>query len=428
LSDVPIGVLVAALIVLVLLSAFFSSSETGMMALNRYRLRHLVRHRHRGARRASRLLERPDRLIGVILLGNNFVNILASSIATIIALRLYGEAGIAIATFTLTLVILIFAEVAPKTLAALYPERVAFPASLALGVLLKVLYPIVAVINWIANGLLRLIGVSPEMMDPQHLSQEELRTVVNEAGAMISRRFKRMLMSVLDLSRVSVEDIMVPRGEINAIDLDDDADEVEEQLMLGQHTRLPVCRGDINNVEGVLHVRKLLLLLQRDEFDIATLPQLCDEPYFVPAGTPLDVQLRNFQRHQQRMGLVVDEYGDIQGLVTLEDLLEEIVGEYTSDPSQLSTDVHPQEDGTFLVDGSTSIRDLNRFHGFQLPATGPKTLNGLIIEHMEAIPEPGTTILVANYPLEVVQTTGNAVKTVRIAPRLDRPLADPEED
>jgi len=426
LSDVPIGVLFAILVVLVLLSAFFSSSETGMMALNRYRLRHLVRHNHRGARRASRLLERPDRLIGVILLGNNFVNIFASSIATIIALRLYGEAGIALATFMLTLVILIFAEVAPKTLAALYPERVAFPASVVLGVLLKLLYPLVAVINWVANGVLRLLGVSPDMMDPQHLSQEELRTVVNEAGAMISRRFKRMLMSVLDLSRVSVEDIMVPRGEINYIDLDDDADEVEEQLILSQHTRLPVCRGDIDNVEGVLHVRKLLLLLQRGDFDITALPPLCDEPYFVPAGTPLDVQLRNFQRHQQRMGLVVDEYGDIEGLVTLEDLLEEIVGEYTSDPSQLSTDVHPQEDGTFLVDGSTSIRDLNRVHGFQLPTSGPKTLNGLIIEHMEMIPEAGTTILVANYPLEVVQTTGNAVKTVRISPRLKRrrPVSD----
>jgi len=428
LSDVPLGVLFAILAVLVVLSAFFSSSETGMMALNRYRLRHLVRHGHRGARRASALLERPDRLIGVILLGNNFVNILASSIATIIALRLYGEAGIALATFALTLVILIFAEVAPKTLAALYPERVAFPASVVLGVLLKLLYPLVAVINWIANGVLRLLGVSPDMMDPQHLSQEELRTVVNEAGAMISRRFKRMLMSVLDLSRVSVDDIMVPRSEINAIDLDDDPDEVEEQLMLVQHTRLPVYRGDINNVEGVLHVRRLLLLLQRGDFDISALPGLCDEPYFVPSGTPLDVQLRNFQRHQQRMGLVVDEYGDIQGLVTLEDLLEEIVGEYTSDPAQLSTDVHPQDDGTFLVDGSTSIRDLNRVHGFQLPTSGPKTLNGLIIEHMETIPEAGTTILVANYPLEVVQTTGNAVKTVRIAPRLDRPLPGAEED
>ena len=425
-SDVPIGVLFAILIALILLSAFFSSSETGMMALNRYRLRHLARQNHRGAKRASRLLERPDRLIGVILLGNNFVNIMASSVALIIALRLYGEAGIAIAPIALTVVILIFAEVAPKTLAALYPERVAFPASVVLRGLLWLLYPLVAVINWFANGLLRLLGVSPDDMDPQHISQEELRTVVNEAGAMVSRRFKRMLVSVLDLERVSVEDIMIPRGDINAIDLDDDRDEIEEQLVLSQHTRIPVCRGDINNIEGVLHVRRLLDMLRREELDVDRLPALLDEPYFVPAGTPLDVQLRNFQRHQQRMGLVVDEYGDIQGLVTLEDLLEEIVGEYTSDPAQIATDVHPQEDGTFLVDASTSIRDLNRFHGFHLPANGPKTLNGIILEHMETIPEPGTTVLIADYPLEVVQTTGNAVKTVRVAPRLDRTRPEPD--
>ncbi len=419
-SDVPIGVLVAVLIILVVLSAFFSGSETGMMALNRYRLRHLARHKNRGAMRASRLLERPDRLIGVILLGNNFVNILASSIATLIALRLYGEAGIAVATFLLTIVILIFAEVAPKTLAALYPERVAFPASLVLGILLKLLYPLVAAINWLANGVLRMLGTSPEQLDSQPLSQEELRTVVNEAGAMISRRFKRMLVSVLDLERVSVDDIMIPRGEINGIDLDDPRDEIEEQLVLTQHTRIPVYRGDIDNVQGVLHVRKLLLAIRREDFDVKEIPSLCDPPYFVPMGTRLDVQLRNFQRNHERMALVVDEYGDIQGLVTLEDLLEEIVGEYTSDPAALSTDVHPQEDGTFLVDAGITIRDLNRSHGFKLPTSGPKTLNGLILEHMESIPEPGTTVLIADYPLEVVQTTVSAVKTVRVAPRLER--------
>jgi Mg2+/Co2+ transporter CorB len=426
LSDVPTAILVAVLVLLIVLSAFFSSSETGMMALNRYRLRHLARQRHRGAMRASRLLERPDRLIGVILLGNNFVNILASAIATIIALRVYGEAGIAIATFLLTLVILIFAEVAPKTMAALNPERIAFPASIVLGVLLKLLYPIVAVINWVANGLLRMLGMAPDGIDRQQISHEELRTVVNEAGSMISRRFKRMLVSILDLERVSVEDIMIPRGEINAIYLDDDKDEIEEQLVHTQHTRLPVCRGDINNVEGVLHIRKLMFMLRREDFDVGQIPSLCEAPYFVPGGTPLDVQLRNFQRHQERMGLVVDEYGDIQGLITLEDLLEEIVGEYTSDPADMSTDVHPQDDGSFIVDAGVNVRALNRSHGFHLPTHGPKTLNGVILEYLEAIPEPGTTVLIANYPLEVVQTTGNAVKTVRIAPRLKRrvPLSD----
>jgi Mg2+/Co2+ transporter CorB len=420
LSDVPIGVLFAILVLLIILSAFFSSSETGMMALNRYRLRHLAKHQHKGAMRASRLLDRPDRLIGVILLGNNFVNILASSISTLIALRLYGEPGIAIATFALTLVILIFAEVAPKTLAVLYPERVAFPASIVLSVLLKVLYPLVAVINWVANGVLRMVGVSTGNVDEQQISQDELRTVVNEAGAMISRRFRRMLISILDLERVTVDDIMIPRGEINAVDLDDDRAEIEEQLTHGRHTRLPVYRGDINNVQGVLHIRKLLSLVRREEFDVDSLQALCDEPYFVPEGTPLDVQLRNFQRHQQRLGLVVDEYGDVQGLVTLEDLLEEIVGDFTPDPAPMSTDVHPQEDGTFLVDAASNIRDLNRSHGFMLPTSGPKTLNGLIVEHLESIPEPGTTVLINDYPLEVVQKTNSAVKTVRIAPRLKR--------
>ncbi|MFT5445873.1 MAG: Mg2+/Co2+ transporter CorB, partial [Gammaproteobacteria bacterium] len=312
------------------------------------------------------------------------------------------------------------AEVVPKTLAVLYPERVAFPASIVLSVLLKVLYPLVAVINWVANGVLRMVGVSTGNVDEQQISQDELRTVVNEAGAMISRRFRRMLISILDLERVTVDDIMIPRGEINAVDLDDDRAEIEEQLTHGRHTRLPVYRGDINNVQGVLHIRKLLSLVRREEFDVDSLQALCDEPYFVPEGTPLDVQLRNFQRHQQRLGLVVDEYGDVQGLVTLEDLLEEIVGDFTPDPAPMSTDVHPQEDGTFLVDAASNIRDLNRSHGFMLPTSGPKTLNGLIVEHLESIPEPGTTVLINDYPLEVVQKTNSAVKTVRIAPRLKR--------
>jgi Mg2+/Co2+ transporter CorB len=420
LNDAPIGLLVALLVVLVVLSAFFSSSETGMMALNRYRLRHLARHRHRGATRASRLLERPDRLIGIILLGNNFVNIMASAVATVIAVRLYGDAGFAIATVALTFIILIFAEVAPKTLAALYPERVAFPASFVLQLLLTMLYPFVAAVNWFANGLLRLVGISPEKMDPQHISSEELRTVVNEAGALISGRFKRMLVSILDLERVKVDDIMVPRNEINGIDLEDDPDEIREMLVHAQHTRIPVYRGDIDQIVGILHVRRLLPSLSRTEFRVDDLPRFCDEPYFVPQGTQLDIQMRNFQRARERMGLVVDEYGEILGLIVVEDLLEEIVGEYTSDPSDFSSDVHPQADGTLLVDGSTQVRALNRQHGMDLPSSGPRTINGLVLEYLEDIPEPGTSLLIADYPVEVVQTTANSVKTVRISPRLQR--------
>jgi Mg2+/Co2+ transporter CorB len=427
LSDVPLGALFGVLIVLIVLSAFFSGSETGMMALNRYRLRHLAKHRHKGALRASRLLERPDRLIGLILLGNNFVNILAASLASIIALRLIGEAGIGIAAIVLTVVILIFAEVAPKTVAALYPERIAFPASFILTPLLRIFYPFVAAINWFANGVLRLFKITPAGFHAEQLSTEELRTVVNEAGTLISSKYQGMLISILDLEKVSVDDIMIPRNEINGIDLDDDLDDIREQLVHSQHTRLPMFRGDIDNIIGMLHLRKALAPLEHEELDVDWLVANASEPYFVPAGTPLSTQLRNFQRHRQRVGLVVDEYGDIDGLVTLEDLLEEIVGEFTTDPADHSPDVHPQSDGTFLIDGGANVRELNRSMQWELPIDGPKTLNGLVLEYLESIPEPGTSLLIAGYPVEIVQTASNAVKTARIKPAMRR-LPKVEED
>jgi len=285
LNEVPIWVLFCILVVLIVLSAFFSSAETGMMSLNRYRLRNLAKV-HPGARRAHTLLERPDRLIGIILLGNNFVNILASSIATIIAMRLYGEAGIAIATFILTLLILIFAELAPKTLAALYPERVAFPAALLLSVLLKIFYPLVATTNVLANGVLRLLGVSTDQFQSQQLTSDEIRIVLNEAGAMLSQRYKQMLVSILDLERVTVEDIMVPRGEIHCIDLDDDEDDILEQMVHSQYTRLPLIQGNFGTVIGVLHVRRLLAILNRDEFAAQALPDLCEPAYYIPRRHP----------------------------------------------------------------------------------------------------------------------------------------------
>ncbi len=416
--NLHLGALLGALAVLIVLSAFFSGSETGMMSLNRYRLRHMAKTGHRAAQRVSALLERPDRLIGVILLGNNFVNILASSIATVVALRLFGEAGIAIAAGLLTLVVLIFAEVTPKTLAALHPERVAYPASYVLGPLLKVLYPFVWVINFISNGLLRLFGMSPEAIDSQPLSREELRTVVNEAGAMIPRRHQKMLVSILDLEKVTVDDIMVPRNEIFGIDLEDPVDTIREQLINSQHTRLPLYEGEVDVVVGIIHVRRALHLVDEDKIDAEHLREVSREPYFVPSHTPLHTQLLNFQRQRRRIGLVVDEYGDIEGLVTLEDILEEIVGEFTSDPAAQNPDIVPGPDGTLLVEGSTTIRDLNRAMHWDLPTDGPKTLNGLILEYMETIPEPGTSLLLSGYPLEIVQTTGNAVKTVRINPAL----------
>jgi len=409
------------------LSAFFSGSETGLISLNRYRLRHLKKENHRGAQRASRLLEKPDRLIGLILLGNNFVNILASSITTIIALRLWGETGIAIAAGILTLVILIFAEVAPKTLAVLHPERFAFPATLILAPLLKLLYPVVWLVNMVANGLLKLLGVSPKHSKDEHLTSDELRTVVSEAGAMIPLRHQKMLTNILDLEKVTVNDIMIPRNEIVGIDLDDEWEDIVKLLTNSRHTRLPVFRTDINNVIGLIHARNILEVLSKPESSKNDLMPQIRNAYFVPENTPLNTQLLQFQRQKRRIGLVVDEYGDVHGLVTLEDILEEIVGEFTSDPATSIKDIHTQEDGTYLIDGSASIRDLNRMMNWNLPTDGPKTFNGLILEQMEHIPEPGTSILIAGYPIEIVQTKDNAVKIAKFYPkRVSIPQPEPE--
>ncbi len=426
-DHIPIGALFGALFFLILLSAFFSGSETGLMSLNRYRLKHLAKKRHRGAMRASQLLKRPDRLIGLILLGNNFVNILASSIATVLALRLWGESGIAIAAGLLTLVILIFAEVTPKTLAVLHPERFAFPATLVLEPLLRLLYPLVWLVNVVSNSLLRLLGVSPDARHSEALSCDELRMVVSEAGAMIPQSHQEMLTNILDLEKVTVDDIMVPRKEISGIDLDADWEEILNQLSHSEHTRLPVYRGDIDNIVGIIHIRNTLDLWRRKEANKEDLIARLREPYFIPEGTPLTTQLLNFRRKKRRIGLVVDEYGDIQGLVTLEDILEEIVGEFTTDPGDRIREVHPQPDGTYLVDGSANIRDLNRIMHWDLPTDGPKTFSGLIIEHLESIPEPGTSLMLAGYPVEIVQTKGNKVKTARIDPTFRRQTPSAED-
>ncbi len=427
-DDIPISALIGTLIFLIILSAFFSGSETGLVSLNRYRLRHLAKTKHRGAVRAAKLLERPDRLIGLILLGNNFVNILASSIATILALRLYGEAGIAIAAAILTLVILIFSEVTPKTLAVLHPERFAFPAAFVLSPLLKILYPLVWMVNIAANGLLRLGGINTDTATSQALSSEELRMVVTEAGAMIPRRHQMMLTNILDLEKVTVDDIMIPRNELVGIDMHDEWDDILKQLTNSQHTRMPVFDTDINNVLGMIHVRNTLQLLTQKETSKEDLKRWIHPAYFVPEGTPLNKQLLHFQQEKRRSGLVVDEYGDVQGLVTLEDILEEIVGEFTTDPATHIKEVHRQKDGTFLVDGSASIRELNRVMQWELPTNGPKTFSGLITEHMESIPEPGTSLMLAGYPVEIVQTKGNMVKTAQINPNFRRPETNNSTD
>ena len=421
-QDIPLSVLGFALLCLLLLSAFFSGSETALMTLNRYRLRHLADAGHPGARLAARLLEKPDRLIGLILLGNNLVNIGAASLTTVIALRLGGEAGLAVGTMLLTLVVLIFSEVTPKTLAALHPERVAFPAAVVYTPLMWLARPLVWLVNGIAHGILRLFRIYPEDAEGDALSREELRTVVNEAGAMIPQKHKKMLLGILDLEKATVEDIMIPRHEIDGVDLDQPWDDVLDDLKKTPYTRVLVYRGNLDHIVGFLHVRRAMQARLDDELTRETLESLIREPYFIPEGTPLNRQLINFQRANRRVGLVVDEYGDMQGLVTIGDLLEEIVGQFTTDPSDEIADVQPQDDGSYLVDGSASVRDLVRNLHWELPTDGPKTLNGLIIEHLESIPEPGTSLLIAGYPIEIIQAQGNAVKTARIRPQERRPV------
>ena len=418
-NDLHLGLLFLFLVILLMLSAFFSGSETGLMAINRYRLRHLARSGHRGARRVSRLLERPDRLIGLILLGNNFFNILAASLATIIAIRLFGEAGIALMPILLTIIMLIFGEVTPKTLAALHPERIAFPASAVLSPLLKIFHPVVAGINAVSNVLLKPLGVSNEDVTSQNLSVAELRTVVLEAGGMIPARHRKMLLSILDLEAITVDDIMVPRSEVEGIDLDEDWNNIMNQLKRAPYTRLVVYRDGIDHVIGFLHMRSVIAHLTRHgEFERDDLERLVEEPYFIPEETPLQTQLLNFQKQQRRIGLVVDEYGDLQGLVTLEDILEEIVGEFTTDPqTNVRRNIQRLPDGSFQVDASLTIRSLNRALGWELPTDGPKTVNGLIMEALETIPEPGATLELAGHTIEIVKIAGNKVKTVIMRPR-----------
>jgi Mg2+/Co2+ transporter CorB len=407
--------LILSFIALVIASAYFSSSETGMMSLNRYRLRHLARSNHAGAKRASKLLETPDKLIGVILIGNNFVNFLAASIATSIAIAVFGDPSPIITAVVLTLVVLIFAEVTPKTIAALYPEKIAYPSSLLLALLLKLLYPVVWVVNIVSNTLVRLLGFSSENNDSQNqLTPDELRTVVYESGGRIPRRRHGMLMNILDLERVTVDDILVPRHELVGLDIEDDLDDILLQISSAAHTRLPVYKHDVDNIVGILHLRSTGKLIGIEELNKSALLQETSEPYFIPESTPLHTQLFNFQKKKERMAVVVDEYGAVRGIITLEDILEEIVGEFTTDLAASSKDIHPQDDGSFLIDGSASIRDINRVLTWELDSSGAKTLNGLITELLESIPETAVCLNLNGYYAEIVSVKDNVIRTVKM--------------
>lgn len=383
------------------------------MRLNRYRLLHLVKNNHAGAKLAHKLLQQPDRLIGLILLGNNFINIFASSISTIIALRVYGESGIAIAAGLLTFVILIFAEVAPKTWAASHPERLAFFASIIYTPLSKLLYPLVWVINTLSNQLLKLFGIDVKNSPNTVIEHEELRTVVTEAGTLIPDEHKEMLLGILDLQQASVEDIMTPINEVHGIDLDDDIDEIKKQVLNSPYSNLPIFTTNLDSIQGCLRKKDIFAPLNEDEFSHQMLISIQVEPYFIPNNTSLYKQLINFQQHKKQLAFIVDEYGNIQGLITLQDVLEEVIGEFTTDPSDSSPNIQKKTDGTVLLSGNITIRELNRSLQWGLPTDGAKTLNGLILEHLESIPEQGTSLKLYGHPIEIIQMEDNAVKLVK---------------
>ncbi len=414
-DDIPLASLYITLLILIVLSGFFSSSETSLMAINRYRLKHLANSGYRGARLVQKLLTRPERLIGLLLLGNNMVKIMAASIATVIAIHQFGDYGIWISTLVMTVVVMIFAEVVPRTLAALHPEKVALPASYVLVALLKVVNPVVWLVNSFTNRLLSPFGVKTDVVALERLDRDKLRTLFT-AGWKISDDHQRMLVNILDLEHATVEDVMVPRGEIVGIDLDDEWTDILNQLTQTLYTRMPVYRKSIDNVVGVIHIRSVIAKLSVGNLNFEELQHSVRPPYFIPEGTPLTRQLLEFQAKERRMALVVDEYGDIQGLVTLEDMLEEIVGEFTSGGRGRLRTMRQLDDGSYLVDGGTSLRTLNRRLNWDLPFDEAHTLGGLLIEELEAFPDGKCSIQIGEHIMTIVDIRDNVVNKVLVKP------------
>ncbi len=419
-DDIATETLLIALVVFLFISAFFSIAETSMMALNRYRLKHLVKTGHRGARLTAQLLSRTDRLLGVVLLGNNLINAASAALVTYLTFRFFGESewALSAATLGVTFIILVFSEITPKVIGASYAERIAFPAAYVLTPLLKLAYPVVWFVNLFVSGLVRLLRLKTNS-DPhaQKLTLEELRTLVLEGGNFLPQQHQNMLLNLVDLESITVDDIMVPRSQIEAIDIDTPVEDLRRQVGTSNHTRIPIYQGSIEEVIGILHLRKFLNMAEADDITPERLRQILREPYFIPLGTPLLTQLQHFQEQQDRIGLVVDEYGELMGLVTLEDILEEIIGEFTTQsPLATTGSFRRQPDGSLIVEGGTLLRDLNRKLGTRFPLGGPKTLNGLILEYFEDIPEAGTSMKLAGQPLEVVQIQDRVVKSVRLLP------------
>ena len=416
LDSIPLSTLFITLIICLILSAYFSGSETGLLSLNKYRLRFLAEQGNKGAQKAEKLLKKPDTLLSFILIFNNLVNINASAIATMIGMRLYGDAGVAIATGLLTFVMLVFSEIFPKTVAAMHPEKVGLFSSHILSLLLKVFYPLVWFMNIFTKTLMRIVGLKPDLQK-QVISHDELRSIVSEAGEATPDEHPQMLLSILDMETITVDDIMVPRNEIGGIDIDDDWKAIMRQLTHAPHNRIVLYKGSLDEqVLGILRVREAFrLLLEKNEFTKETLLRAVDEVYFIPEGTPLKTQLSNFRAKKERIGLVVDEYGDIKGLVTLEDILEEIVGDFTTSMApSIEQEVVQQSDGSMIIEGSANLRDLNKMFGWELDTEDARTFNGLILEHLEDIPDEGTICEIDGLKITILEVSDNMIKQAKV--------------
>ncbi len=420
-DDIPLSTQFAALGILLLMSAVFSIAETSMMALNRYRLKALAKLGNRGAIITTELLARTDRLLGVILLGNNLINAAAAVLVSVITVRLFGENQVALALGTLivTFLILVFSEITPKVVGAAYAEKIALPLAFVLKPLLKALYPLVWFVNLFVQALLWLLHLKPASAADNKMTPDELRTLVLEAGNYIPKKHQSILLNLFDLESITVNDVMTPRNQIEAIDIDAAPEVLRQQIATAHHRRLPVYQGQPDNIIGSILVRKLLTVRQDDGISGEHLREFMREPYFIPSGTPLFTQLQQFQEHQDRLCFVVDEYGELMGLLTLEDIVEELIGEFATHSPLQSGRFHRQPDGAYLVEGGSLLRELNRKLGYRFPLDGPKTLNGLILEHLRDIPEPATSVRIACHRMDIVQTQDRVVKAVRLAAPTD---------
>ena len=416
--------LVASILILLFLSAFFSSSETGMMALNRFRLKHLIKQKDKSAIRANKLLQRPDRLLGIILIGNNFVNILAAALTTILCLRLFGDSGVFIGSIILTMIVLIFAEVTPKTFAANYAEKVALPASIILKFLQKILYPLVWIVNFFSNSILKLFGVEEKQSDDD-LSPDELKSILENSGDLIPSRYQEMLLSVLEPAKISIDEVMIPKNEVIGIDLSKDINEIKSFLESSKKEFFPIFDQNLDDIKGIIDLYGINSFLSSNKHDKDSLLDNSEEVYFALENTSLNIQLNNFQKDKKKVAIVLDEYGSVKGIIDIKDILEEIVGELADPHDEAKVDIKKQKDGSYLIDASISVREINKRLGWNLPLSGPKTLNGLILENTETIPEANISLEIENYLIETILIKDNMIKFTKVT-ELSPP--DPDEE